>query len=105
MSMADDFCSVAAVDRVLHESARLIIVTILYPVESADFLYLLRETGLTKGNLSSHLAKLESVGYITIEKTFRGKIPLTICHLREGGRAALRAYRDHLKQVVESMPK
>jgi DNA-binding MarR family transcriptional regulator len=95
---------VADVDRVLHEPARLVIVTILYTVESADFLYLLRETGLTKGNLSSHLARLESAGYITIEKTFRGKIPLTICRLTETGREAFRAYRSRLKQVVASMP-
>lgn len=102
--MNGDFRSVTGVDRVLHEPARLAIVTILYTVESADFLYLWRETGLTKGNLSSHLAKLESAGYIAVEKTFRGKIPLTICRLTEDGRAAFRAYRDHLKRVVMSMP-
>ncbi len=102
--MTGDFRSVTGLDRVLHEPARLAIVTILYSVESTDFLYLLRETGLTKGNLSSHLAKLESAGYIAVEKTFRGKIPMTICRLTESGRAAFRAYRDHLRQVVMSMP-
>jgi DNA-binding MarR family transcriptional regulator len=102
--MTSDVRSMTGVDRVLHEPARLAIVTILYTVESADFLYLLRETGLTKGNLSSHLAKLEGAGYIVVEKTFRGKIPLTICRLTESGRAAFRAYRDRLKQVVMSMP-
>jgi DNA-binding MarR family transcriptional regulator len=102
--MDGDFRSVTEVNRLLHEPARLVIVTILYTVESADFLYLLRETGLTKGNLSSHLAHLENAGYIAIEKTFRGKIPLTICRLTESGRVAFRAYRDHLKQVLKSMP-
>jgi DNA-binding MarR family transcriptional regulator len=102
--MTGDLRHLADVDRVLHEPARLLIVTILYTVEGADFLYLLRETGLTKGNLSSHLARLEGAGYVTIEKTFRGKVPLTICQLTEKGRAAFRAYRDHLKQVVEKMP-
>jgi DNA-binding MarR family transcriptional regulator len=102
--MTSDVRSMTGVDRLLHEPARLAIVTILYTVESADFLYLLRETGLTKGNLSSHLAKLEGAGYIVVEKTFRGKIPLTICRLTESGRAAFRAYRDRLKQVVMSMP-
>lgn len=102
--MSGDFRGVTGVDRVLHEPARLAIATILYMVESADFLYLLRETGLTKGNLSSHLARLESAGYIVVEKTFRGKVPLTVCRLTESGRAAFRAYRDHLKQVVRSMP-
>lgn len=91
-------------DRLLHEPARLAIVTLLYAVESADFLFLLRESRLSKGNLSSHLARLESAGYVTIEKTFRGKIPLTICRLTGGGREALRRYRDHLKRLVETIP-
>ena len=67
-----------AVDRLLHEPSRLVIATLLFAVDSADFLYLLHESGLSKGNLSSHLARLEAGGYVAIEKTFRGKIPLTI---------------------------
>ncbi len=102
--MADDFRSVTDIDRIIHEPSRLIIVTILYTVQSADFLYLLRETGLTKGNLSFHLSKLEEAGYVEIEKTYRGKVPLTICCLTERGREAFRTYRDHLKRVVDSMP-
>lgn len=94
----------AALDRLLHEPARLVIATLLYAVESADFLYLLRESGLSKGNLSSHLAKLEAAGYVAIEKTFRGKIPLTICRLTDGGRSALRRYREQLKRVVNTLP-
>lgn len=69
---------------------------------SVDYLYLLRETGLTKGNLTSHLSKLEAAGYIEIEKTFKGKVPLTICHLSDKGRGAFEAYREHLKQIVET---
>ena len=75
-------------DRVIHEPARLQIVALLSGAEEADFLFLQRETGLTKGNLSSHLVKLEEVGYVGIEKTFRGKIPITILHLTAEGRAA-----------------
>ncbi len=90
-------------DRLIHEPARRVIMTILYSLESADFLYLLRETGLSKGNLSSHLSKLEAAGYVAIEKTFRGKLPLTICSLTPEGRAAFRRYRDYLKKVVASM--
>ena len=93
---------VAEVDRLIHEPARLMITTILSTVESADFLYLERETGLTKGNLSSHLSKLESAGYIEIEKTYRGKIPLTVCKLSERGEKAFRNYRDQLKYIVEN---
>jgi len=102
--MANDLRGLASVDRIIHEPARLIIVAILYAAESVDFLYLLRETGLTKGNLSAHLARLEGAGYVKIEKTFRGKVPQTICSLSELGRRAFRDYRAHLKRVVDSMP-
>lgn len=92
----------ADVDRMIHEPARLMILTILSAVDSADFLYLQRETGLTKGNLSSHLSKLEDAEYITIEKTYRGKIPLTICKLSGNGRIAFTEYRDQLKYIVDN---
>jgi DNA-binding transcriptional ArsR family regulator len=91
------------IDRLIHEPARRVIMTILYTVEAADFLFLLRETGLSKGNLSSHLSKLEVAGYVAIEKTFRGKVPLTICRLTDRGRTAFRRYREYLKKVVASM--
>lgn len=93
---------VAEVDRMIHEPARLMIVTILSAVESADFLYLQHETGLTKGNLSSHLSKLEAAGYIEIQKTYRGKIPLTVCSLSNTGDKAFQRYRDQLKYIVEN---
>jgi DNA-binding MarR family transcriptional regulator len=93
----------ADADRLIHEPVRRVIMTILYTVESADFLYLLRETGLSKGNLSSHLSKLETAGDVGIEKTFRGKVPLTICSLTVRGRTAFRRYRDYLKKVIASM--
>ena len=102
--MADDFRSMINVDRIIHEPARLIIVAILYAVESADFLYLLRETDLTKGNLSSHLARLEDVGYVDIEKTFQGKVPRTICRLTDSGRAAFDDYRQRLRRAIDTMP-
>ncbi len=89
------------VNRLVHEPARLMILTILYAVEAADFLYLQNETGLTKGNLSSHLTKLEEAQYISIEKTYRGKIPLTLCRLTERGRAALEEYRSQLKTYMD----
>src|SRR5512133_881288 len=99
-----DLRALAGVDRVIHEPARLVIAAVLYAVESADFLYLLRETNLTKGNLSAHLARLEEAGYIEIAKTFRGKVPQTICRLTEDGRVALRDYRAWLKRAVASTP-
>jgi DNA-binding MarR family transcriptional regulator len=100
--MADDLRSLVDVDRIIHEPARLMIVAILSAVESADFLYLQRETSLTKGNLSSHLAKLEQAGYVEIEKTYRGKLPLTICRLTKSGQEAFKDYRKQLKKFVEN---
>ena len=92
----------ADVDRVIHEPARATIVAILYNLESADFLYLQREAGLTKGNLSAHLTRLEEAGYIRIEKTFRGKIPLTLCSLTENGRHAFDTYRQTLQKFFNN---
>jgi DNA-binding transcriptional ArsR family regulator len=88
-------------DRLIHEPARLMIVTILSAVESADFLFLQRETGLTKGNLSAHLTKLEESGYVKIEKTFKGKIPFTVCKLTTPGQEALNRYRQQMKQFIK----
>jgi DNA-binding MarR family transcriptional regulator len=98
--MNDAIRKLPEVDRNIHEPARLMIVATLSAVEEADFLYLLQSTGLTKGNLSSHLARLEKVGYIRIEKTFVGKITRTVCKLTEEGRAALEAYRKLMKAVL-----
>ena len=99
--MSARISNLADVDRLIHEPARLVIVAILSSVDSADFLYLQRETGLTKGNLSSHLSKLEEAQYVTIEKTYQGKTPLTICRLTTQGREAFEAYREQMKSIVQ----
>ena len=99
--MAEDLRSVTELDRLIHEPARLLIVTILSTVVSADFLFLQRETGLTKGNLSAHLSKLEEAGYVRIEKTFKGKLPLTVCKLTVAGKKALGQYRQQLRDFIE----
>ena len=88
-------------DRMIHEPARLVICTILYVVKEADFIYLLQESGLTKGNLSSHLSKLEGAGYITILKTFREKKPLTICSMTTQGRQAFESYRSDYENIMQ----
>ena len=99
--MSTDLRSLAGVDRLIHEPSRTVILAILAAVESADFLYLQRETGLTKGNLSSHLAKMEEAGYVAIEKTYRGRIPLTLVRLTDAGAAAYKAYRARFKKFLE----
>lgn len=98
--MSEDLRSLTDLDRLIHEPARLLIVTILASVASADFLYLQRETGLTKGNLSAHLSRLEEAGYIKIEKTFKGKLPLTVCKLTSAGQKALKSYREQLQDFI-----
>lgn len=89
------------IDRVIHEPARLRIVTILAAVVEADFNYLLQATELTKGNLSTHLSKLEEAGYVGIQKGFRGKIPLTLVRLSAEGMEALRAYRKEMTALLK----
>jgi DNA-binding MarR family transcriptional regulator len=98
--VSEDLRNVASVDRVIHEPARLMLVALLYNVEEADFLWLLHESNLTKGNLSSHFAKLEEAGYVAVEKTYRGKVPQTIFSLTKAGRKAFEAYRKSLSAVM-----
>jgi len=101
---SEDLQSIASMDRLIHEPARLVIMTLLYVVESADFTSLMSQTGLTWGNLSSHLSKLEAAGYVEIEKEFVGKKPHTMLHLTDEGRAAFQEYRDSMKQVLDELP-
>jgi len=103
--MAGDLRDVVSVDRVLHEPARLVLVALLYPVEDADFLFLLRESGLTRGNLSSHLAKLEEAGYVVVAKGYQGKAPHTDYRLTGAGRTAFRSYRDQMQRALKKLPR
>lgn len=98
--MSNDLRRLTELDRLIHEPARLLIVTILSTVESADFLFLQRETELTRGNLSAHLSKLEESGYVNIEKTFKGKLPLTVCKLTESGQRAFDGYRQQMQNFI-----
>jgi DNA-binding MarR family transcriptional regulator len=93
----------AEIDRVIHEPARLLILAYLSVVESADFLFLMNQTNLTRGNLSSHLSKLETAGYVEIKKEFVDKIPRTLLRLTERGRIAFDKYRRNMKQVLDSL--
>jgi DNA-binding MarR family transcriptional regulator len=92
-----------AIDKLVHEPARLLLLACLYVVDAADFVFLLRQTGLTAGNVSSHVSKLEEAGYVNVEKGFVGKRPQTILRLTEQGRAAVRSYRDTMNQLLGSL--
>lgn len=89
-----------SLDRLIHEPARLSILTNLYVVESANATYLLQQTGLSWGNLGSHLGKLEEAGYVEVVKGYRGKRPETTVSLTGAGRAALVAYRERLMAAL-----
>ncbi len=89
-----------SIDKVIHEPARLSMLACLYVVESADFVFLQRQTGLTGGNISSHMSKLEEAGYVKVEKTFVGKRPNTSFQLTEPGRKAMEVYCDRMKKVL-----
>lgn len=92
------------IDRLIHEPARLQIVALLYVLESADFVFITGQTGLTWGNLSAHLAKLEEGGYVAVEKGFKGKRPQTMLSLTKQGRKAFRAYRQSMQQMLDELP-
>ncbi|MDH4139431.1 MAG: transcriptional regulator [Coriobacteriia bacterium] len=90
-------------DRLVHEPARLAILTNLYLVESADATWLLQQTGLTWGNLASHLGKLEEAGYVRVKKSFKGRKPQTTLSIAEAGREALLAYRRQMLDALQPL--
>ena len=90
---------VGKIDRVIHEPARLLIMAQLFVVEGADFLFLMRQTGLTEGNLSSHMSKLEKAGYVEVEKEFVDRKPRTMLRLTDEGRQAFDEYRKSMEKM------
>jgi DNA-binding transcriptional ArsR family regulator len=95
--------ALCGLDRTVHEPARLAILAVLRGFESADFLFVLRQTGLTKGNLSSHLSKLEEAGYVEIRKEFVDKVPRTLLSLTDVGRSAFETYRRGMTRVLTDL--
>ena len=92
------------IDRAIHEPARLLITAHLYVVESADYVFLMQNTGLTWGNLSSDLSKLEVAGYVEITKEFVERKPHTMVKLTPEGRTAFDAYRRQMKALFDDLP-
>ena len=95
---------ITKIDKLIHEPSRYMLMAYLYVVEVADFLFLVRQTGMTWGNLSAHLGKLEAAGYVVIEKEFLGKKPHTTVRLTDDGRNAFEEYRGNMKRVLETLP-
>jgi DNA-binding transcriptional ArsR family regulator len=99
---ASPFEQLANLDRRVHDPARLAILTALSACERADFLFLQRITGLSKGNLSSHLSKLEEAGLVEIEKRFVDKKTQTLVRLSAPGRQTLDSYWQEMEELRES---
>jgi len=103
MAMDKDLETIADLDRVVHSPARLMILAYLAAVDSADFIFLMNQVGLTRGNLSSHLNTLEEAGYVEIQKEFVDKVPRTLIRLTDAGRNAIQAYRAQMRTVIEEL--
>jgi len=97
--MSTPFEEMSALDRLLHEPARLAILTALSACRSCDFVYLQSLTAISKGNMSNHLQKLEQAGLVRIVKTFRGRIPHTVVTLTARGRDAIDRHWAHLETL------
>ena len=100
--MENPFEELAGLDRLVHEPARLAIMTALSACKKADFVFLQNLTGLTKGNLSTHLTRLEEAHLIEVDKQFAGKKPVTFVQLSETGRQAIKQYWVRLEQLRDA---
>ena len=88
-------------DPLLHSELRLAIMSLLVSSEEAEFPYIKEQTGATAGNLSVQVDKLSAAGYISVEKTFKGKRPCTICRITLKGQQAFEAYIEALKSYLQ----
>ncbi|MDR2890053.1 MAG: transcriptional regulator [Alistipes sp.] len=88
-------------DPLLHSELRLAVMSVLIGVESADFSFLREQTGATAGNLSVQIDKLSAAGYISVEKTFRGKMPRTLCRVTPAGMEAFARYVEALRTYLK----
>jgi len=87
-------------DPLLHSQLRLAVMSILISVDEADFVFLKEETGATSGNLSVQIEKLREAGYIGVNKSFRGKMPCTVCSITKKGIAAFETYAQALQTYI-----
>ena len=100
-----DARAVASLDKVMHEPARLSVVACLSVVDEADFVFLQGQTGMTGGNLSSHISKLDKAGYIEVRKEFSGSRPRTTIALTKSGRDSFAAYIESMRRFLEVLEK
>lgn len=98
-----DAQAIAELDRTLHEPVRLSVVACLYVVDEADFVFLQSQTGITGGNLSSHIKRLASDGYVEVRKEFDGARPRTTLSLTAVGRKAFRRYLETVSTMLAAL--
>ncbi len=98
--MNDPLKSIMDLDRMVHEPARLAILTVLSAADAVEFLFLLKVTGLSKGNLSVQTQKLDAAGYLQTTKAFRGRVPVTSFKITPAGKKALLAYHDRMRALI-----
>ena len=98
-----DLSQLLGIDKIIHEPARLMIIAYLSVVESADFIFLMAQIGLTQGNLSFHLSKLEESGYVAVKKKFIGKRPHTMLSITDKGHQSLKEYLKTMKNLIDSL--
>ncbi len=95
--------NIKGINKLIHEPARMSIMAILSACDFADFKFLESSTGLTPGNLSSHLTKLEKAGYVLIEKSFRGKVPATTAKITREGSKEFNSYIKRMKSMMKDL--
>jgi DNA-binding MarR family transcriptional regulator len=88
----------------IHAPARLNIMMHLYVVDSLDYVFLKNQTGLSWGNLATHLGKLDKAGYVVIKKGYQGKKPHSMIKLTLQGRSAFQAYKNTVQQLLDDLP-
>lgn len=95
--------SAVDIDKTVHEPARLMILSILYVIDRADFVFLHKQSGLTRGNFSTHMSRLEEEKYVEVKKEFVDKKPTTIYSITAAGRTALETYREQMTKILAEL--
>lgn len=99
----DVLLSAVDIDKTVHEPARLMILSILYVIDSADFVFLHKQSGLTRGNFSTHMSRLDEEKYVEVKKEFVDKKPTTIYSITAAGRTVLETYREQMKKILAEL--
>lgn len=98
-----DLDPIEKLNSAIHAPARLMILAFLAAVVSADFTFLLNQTGLTRGNLSTHISRLEEAGYVKVKKEFVDRVPRTLYKLTSSGKNAIQQYRENMRLVIDEL--